>query len=97
MMIVKPNDANIRGRLNCEEVDRKLLEMLRNCKADEDYASKPAPRSKSGMEHNPTPQKAFEADVANPAVKALLRKELRIHSGETQRIFVPAAPKRPVE
>jgi hypothetical protein len=92
-MIVKPNDPNVRGRLSCEEVDRALSEILRNCKENEEYASKAAPWSRSQMERTPTVQNAVEADLAKPAVEALLRKDLRIYTGPTQRIYVPTSPK----
>jgi len=92
MMVVKSNDPNVRDRLSCEEVDRKMTEMLRNCEENKDYASKPAPWSRSPTERFPASQKAVEADIAKPAVEALLRKDLRVHNGPTQKRLGPPSP-----
>jgi hypothetical protein len=92
MMIIKSNNPDVRDRFSCEEVDRKLLRMFRRCKEDVDYASKPAPWPKSPRECDPTLQTAIEADLPKPDVEALLRKDLRVHDGPTQRKFVPAPP-----
>lgn len=90
MLIVKPNDPNVRGRLTCEEVDRKLSEMLHQCTIDDEYASKPAPWPRK---RSPIVQNAVEADLPRNAVDALLRKDLRLYTGPTQRVFAPASPR----
>jgi len=42
ILIVKPNNPKIKGRIKCEELHVKLLKMLDNCQENEEYACKPA-------------------------------------------------------
>ena len=95
-MIITPNDPNVRGRISCEQVDQSLSKMLRNCVEDADYASKPAPWSRSRMERITTIQSAVEADTREPGVEALLRRDLRIYNGPTDRIFVSTYRRGPL-
>jgi hypothetical protein len=71
--------------------------MLRNCEDDADYAAKPAPWSRSPTERFQNSQKAVEADLTKPAVEALLRKDLRIYSGPTQKRLGPPSPTVPID
>jgi hypothetical protein len=96
-MIVKPNDPGERGRLSCAEVDRALSSMLDDCISKAEYASKPAHWSTKKRGRITIHKEAIEADLAWPAVEALLRKDLRVHTGPMQRLVVEgrAAPLGP--
>ena len=44
LLVIKTHDRETRDRKTCQEVHKKLRDMLKNCEADEGYACAPAPR-----------------------------------------------------
>jgi len=44
LLVIKTQDRETRGRKTCQEVHKKLVDMLKNCEDDSGYACDPAPR-----------------------------------------------------
>lgn len=82
MMIVKPNDPNLRGRISCSEIERNLREMLEECEEHPESMLRQAPRQR---EYEPILPEAVEADILESAVVELSMKDLRVHNGVTHR------------
>lgn len=43
LLVIKTHDRETRGRKTCQELHKKLRDMLKNCEADKNYACEPAP------------------------------------------------------
>jgi len=44
LLVIQTHERETRGRHTCQEVRKKLGDMLRDCEADESYACRPDPR-----------------------------------------------------
>ena len=95
MMIVKPNDKkDTPGRITCMQLHPRLLRMLQRCKSDKKYASTPAPRLRNEIEQRFV-EEAVEAELEQSAAEVLEKKDLRIHTGRTQRRCTSACQTNP--
>lgn len=87
MMTVNPNDLleDVSGRLTCAQVVFESRSMLRRCVKDAEYASTPTPWPEDLKNHKAAMESAVEADLPQQTIEDLRKKDLRVHSGKTQR------------